>query len=111
MYNARRVGLHRRVDELPELGEVHDFVEALTDFPLRQAEHDAVEEILLAPGDFRVKADAKLDGRRNAAFGADGAARELGDAGHELERHTLTRPVPADRGVGGYLGHAERNIF
>ena len=61
--HARGVRLDRRVDEVPQLGEVHDFVEALTDFALRQAEHDAVDEDVLAAGDLRVKAGAELDER------------------------------------------------
>jgi len=44
-----RVGLHRRVDELAQLGKVDDLVESLLDFTLGQAEHDAVDEDVLAP--------------------------------------------------------------
>ena len=54
--HAGRVGLDRRVDELRELGELDDLVEALLDLALRQAEHDAVDEDVLAAGDLRMKA-------------------------------------------------------
>ena len=64
--HARRVGLHRRVDELPQLRELDDLVEAPLDLALRQAEHDAVDEDVLAAGDLRVEAGAELDERRNA---------------------------------------------
>ena len=51
--HAGRVGLDRRVDELLELGELDDLVEAARDLLLRQAEHDAVDEDVLAAGDLR----------------------------------------------------------
>ena len=51
--HAGRIGLHRRVDEVLQLGELHDLVEALRDLALREAEHDAVDEDVLAAGDLR----------------------------------------------------------
>ena len=48
-----RVGLDRRVDEVLQLGELDDLVEAARDFLLRQPEHDAVDEDVLAAGDLR----------------------------------------------------------
>jgi hypothetical protein len=39
--HARRVGLHRRVDEILHLGELDNLVEALAHLALGQAEHDA----------------------------------------------------------------------
>ena len=65
--HARGVGLHRRVDEVLELGERHDLVEARGDLALRQAEHHAVDEDVLASGDLRVESGAQLDERRDAA--------------------------------------------
>ena len=62
-----RVGLDRRVDELLQLGELDDLVEAARDLLLRQPEHDAVDEDVLAPGDLGVKARAELDEGRDAA--------------------------------------------
>ena len=98
--HAGRVGLHRRVDELAQLGEVDDLVEALLDLALRQAEHDAVDEDVLAAGDLGVKAGAELDERRDAAVDAHGAARRLRDAGDELQRRALARAVAADDAEG-----------
>ena len=46
--HARRVGLHRRVDELLQLGELDDLIEPPGDLALRQAQHDAVDEHVLA---------------------------------------------------------------
>ena len=65
-----RIGLDRRVDELAQLGEVDDLVEALLDLALGEAEHDAVDEDVLAAGDLRMKAGAELDQRRDAAVDA-----------------------------------------
>ena len=65
--HAGRVGLDRRVDEVLELGELDDLVEPLGDLALGQAEHDAVDEDVLAAGDLRVEAGAELDEGRNAA--------------------------------------------
>ena len=68
--HAGRVGLHRRVDEVLEFGELHDLVEAPGDLALRQAEHDAVDEDVLAAGDLGVEPGAQLDERRDAALHA-----------------------------------------
>ena len=72
--HAGRVGLDRRVDELAQLGELDDLVEALLDLALGQAEHDAVDEDVLAAGDLRVKAGAELDQRRDPAVDRHRAA-------------------------------------
>ena len=68
------IGLHRRVDEVLELGELDDLVEAPRDLLLRQAEHDAVDEDVLAPGDSGMEAGAELDQRGDAAVDRDRAA-------------------------------------
>ena len=65
--HAGRVGLHRRVDELAQLREVDDLVEAILDLALREPEHDAVDEDVLAAGDLRMKSGAELDQRGDAA--------------------------------------------
>ena len=76
--HAGRIRLDRRVDELRELGEVDDFVEARAAISrLRQAEHDAVDEDVLASGDLGMKAGAELDERGDAAVDRDRAARRF----------------------------------
>ena len=65
--HARRVGLDRRVDELLHLGELDDLVEASRHLALRETEHDAVDEDVLAAGNLRVKPGAQLDQRRDPA--------------------------------------------
>ena len=98
--HARRVGLHRGVDELAQLGKIDNLVEALLNLPLRQAEHDAVDEDVLAAGDLRVKSGAELDQRGNPPVDPYRPAGRLGDAGDELQRRALARPVPADDAEG-----------
>ena len=71
------------------------------DLALRQAEHDAVDEHVLAAGDLGMKAGAELDqrgdrGRRTV----HGAGRRFRDAGDELERRALAGAVAADDAVG-----------
>src|SRR6185369_8394168 len=58
--HAGGVGFHRRIDELAELGEIDDFVEARLDLLLRQSEHDSVDEDVLASGNLWMKARAEL---------------------------------------------------
>ena len=105
--HAGGVGLHRRVDELAQLGEVHDVVEPILDLALRQAEHDAVDEDVLAPRDLGMEAGAELDERGDPSLDADRAARRLRNAGDELERRTLARSVAADHAVGRSLRDGE----
>ena len=69
--HARRIGLDRRVDELAQLGEVDDLVEAILDLALGEAEHDAVDEDVLAAGDLGMEAGAELDQRGDAPLDAD----------------------------------------
>ena len=54
-----------------QLGEVDDLVEALLDLALGQAEHDAVDEDVLAAGDLGMEAGAELDQRGDAAVDRD----------------------------------------
>src|SRR5205807_4435104 len=90
--------------------ELDDLVEPLLNLPFGEAEHDAVDEHVLAAGDFRMKAGAELDERRDAAVDAHDAAGRLRDAGDELQRRALARSVPADDAVGRPLRHGERDV-
>ena len=65
--HARRVVLHRRVDELLEAGEVDDVVEACVELLLRQAEDRAVEVDVLPARQLGVEAGAELEQRRDLA--------------------------------------------
>ena len=108
--HAGRVGLHRRVDELLHLGELDDLVEAARDLALGQAEHDAVDEDVLAAGDLRVEAGAELDQRRDAAVDVHRAAGRLRDAGDELQQRALAGPVAADDAERAPGRHREGHV-
>ena len=49
-----------------ELRELHDLVEALLDLLAREAEHDAVDDDVLAPRDLGMEAGPQLDQGRDA---------------------------------------------
>ena len=94
--HAGRIRLDGRVDELPELREVDDVVEAIVNLTLGQAQHDPVDEHVLAPGDFGMESGAELDERGDPPIDPHAARRRLRDAGDQLERRALPRAVPAD---------------
>ena len=94
--HAGRVGLHRRVDELLELGKGDDLVEALGNRALRQSEHHAVDEDVLTAGNLRMKAGAELDERRDTALHLDRTRCRLADPGNQLQHRALARPVASD---------------
>ena len=94
-----------------QLGELDDLVEALRDLALREPEHDAVDEDVLAAGDLGMKPGAELDERRDAAAAPSRAARRLRDAGDELQQRALARPVAADDAERAPARHGERDIL
>ena len=95
--HARRVGLDRRIDEVLDLGELHDLVEPPGYLALRQPQHHAVDEDVLAPRDLRMEPGAQLDQGRDPPPHVDRAAGRLGDSRHQLEQGALARAVPADQ--------------
>ena len=82
----------------------------LCDLAPGQAEHDAVDEDVLAAGDFRVKAGAELDEGGDPPVDRDRAGRRFRDAGNDLERRALPGSVPADDAVGDALRYRERHV-
>ena len=83
--HAGGVGLDRRVDEPLQLGEGDDVLEAVLHLTAGEAEHDAVDGHVLAPGDLGVEAGPQLDEGGDAAVHAQRPARGLGDAGQQLQ--------------------------
>ena len=102
-----RVRLDGGVDELAQLGEVDDLVEALVHFPPREAEHDPVDGHVLAAADLGVEAGPQLDERGDAAGHAQRAARRLGDAREQLQERRLAGSVLADDAEGRAARHLE----
>ncbi len=108
--HAGGVGLDRCVDEFRELGEVHDVIEPILNLPFREAEHDPVDEDVLATRNLGVKSRAELDQRRHAAVHAHDAAGPLRDPRDELQRRALPRSISANDTEGRALRDEERHV-
>ena len=72
--HAGRVGPHRHVHEVLELGEVDDLVVLLGQLGAREARGEAAEHHVLAAGELAVEADAEREQRADAAVDLDAAA-------------------------------------
>ena len=71
--HARRIELHRRVDEVPDVGELHDRVEAGIHLGAGQPQDGRVDIHVLPAGQLGVKAHADGNQRRDlAAYAARG---------------------------------------
>ncbi len=106
-----RVRLHRRVDEVLQFRELDNLVKPPADVALAEAEHDAVDEDVLAAGNLGVKSGPQLDEGRDSSLHLHGSGRGFRNAGDKLERGALPRSVPADDGVGPARGYAERHAL
>ena len=93
--HARRVVLELQVDEVVQLGEVDDAVEAAQRVALGEAEHRRVDHHVVAGGEIGVEADPELDERRHAAVDVDVARVALVDAREALQQRRLAGAVAA----------------
>ena len=103
--HARRVVLHRLVDELLEPGEVDDLVEPRVDLPLATAEDRAVQVDVLAAGQLGVEARPQLEQRRDLSR-RSGSSRCPGRRmrAMHLSSVRLARAVLADQAEGRPCG-------
>src|SRR5262245_45730403 len=101
------VRLHRLVDDVLQLGEFHDAVEAIADLALRETHHDAVDEGILPTAELQVKTGAELQNGRDPPLAAHSAGVGAVDPRQELEECTLARAVPPGDAQSLALGHAE----
>src|SRR5207247_3580253 len=101
----------RLIEEGADAREVDDAVEARVDLAPREAEHDAVDVDVLAPGDLRMKARAELDERGDAAVHADAPRGRLEDAGDELQQRRLPGAVAPDDAEGLAAIDGERHLL
>ena len=95
-----RVGLHRLIDEVPDLREGLDRREPLEHLLAPEAHDRAVHEHVLAAGELGVEAGAQLEQRGDAALHAHLPARRPDDPGDDLEERALARAVHADDAEG-----------
>jgi hypothetical protein len=108
--HARRVRLHRLVDEVLETRERHDLRELSFDLLAREPEHDAVDDDVLAPRDLRVEAGAELDEGRDLAVHRELPGRRFEKAGDELQERRLAAAVRPDDAERLAPRHRERNV-
>ena len=94
--HAAAVALHRRVEKPVDLGEGHDLIELAFDLQPAHPKDRAVEEDVLAAGEFRVEAGAHLQQAGHPTAQADAAGGGLGNAAEQLEKGGLARAVAAD---------------
>ena len=64
--HSRRVGLHRAVDRIPELGVFNDVVVALVDLFLRQPGDETTQVNVATPRELCIEANPELEKRRHA---------------------------------------------
>ena len=107
--HAGGVSLDRSIDELLELSELHDVVEAIVDFLFRQPQHDAVDEDVLAAGDLGMKAGAELDERGDATVHRDRPRVGFRDPGNDFEKGALPGAVSPDNRERRSLADVERS--
>src|SRR5262245_12765201 len=87
---------YRRIRALFNFGEGHDFVEFLSDFALLHPEDGAIEEDVLAPREFRVKASANLQQAGDPPAQHSPPPGWLRDAAEDLEQRAFAGPVSPD---------------
>ena len=97
-----RIPLHRRVDELLRLGEGDNFAESAgfpglpVDLRFLHAEEGAVQEDVLAAGEFGVEARADFEEGGDSAAKRHRTASRGGDAGEDFEEGGFAGAVAAD---------------
>jgi hypothetical protein len=94
--HAGRIPLDRSVEEPPHPGEVDDLAHPPIDVTARQPQDRPTEADVLASGQFRMEARARLEDRADPAPGAAQAARRFGDPTEDLEQRRLAGAVAAD---------------
>jgi hypothetical protein len=96
--HAGRVRLDRRVDELAEVRELDDRLQALDDLPVFEPEEGSGEEDVLAPREVLVEAGAQRQEAAHLAADDDPALGRRQDPCEHLEQRALAGPVrPDDR--------------
>src|SRR5581483_9195347 len=94
--HARRIVLHRNIDESIQLGKLHNRVKAFRHLSPLHAENRGIEENIVPPRELRVKASAQLEQCRYSTIHADGTAGWGEDSSNELEKRALAGPIRAD---------------
>src|ERR1700758_4130773 len=88
---------HRRVYELLQLRECHDFVKLTLDFLPAHSQNGTTQEGILAPGQLGVKPRPDLEQGADPSANLRPACGRLSDARKNLEQGGLSRAVAADQ--------------
>src|SRR5690606_9443839 len=95
-----RVRLHRLIEEVTDVGEGRDRFEARVHLAAGDAEHRAVQEDVLPPGELAVEPAAEFEEGGDPAVDDEFALRRLQRAGQHLQESRLACAVPADDAAG-----------
>ena len=109
--HAARIPLHRCLDEIGELRERDDVVEARGNLPARHAHDAALEKDVLGAGQVLVESCGNLDERSDAAADAAAPLGRPQDAGEQLENRGLACPVRTDDPEGFAGPDRERDVL
>src|SRR2546430_262563 len=94
--HAARVGLHRRIEEAADIGELLDGRHRAVHLLARETEERAIEVCVLAAAKVRVESRADLKKRGDATVHLERSPRGLRRTREELEQGRLPRPVRAN---------------
>jgi hypothetical protein len=95
VHPAREVH-HRGIDEVLDVREVDDVLEAFGGNGTRNAVDGGVHENVLARGRFIVEAGAEFEQRHDASVTPNPAGSRCNDLGDDFQERRLTRPIAAD---------------
>lgn len=103
--------LDRHVDELPQLGKVHDFLEICV-HKLPVVAHDGAVHINILPGgQVHVKARAQFNQGGNGAIDPDPSLACAQDSGNDFQHGALAAAVPTDQRHGFSPLNGKGHIF
>ena len=108
--HARRVVLHRLVDEGADAGEVDDLVEAAPELLLGEPEDGPVEEDVFPAGQLGVESGTQLEQRRHLPVDRHRPHVGTEDLGQAFEHGALARAVLSDQAEGLPLVDLERHV-
>jgi hypothetical protein len=109
-HHAGRVSLHRLFDEVADVGEGGDFIEAPGHLRAGQAIDRAIEKNVLAAGELGVEAGAELEEGGDAAVDVERTGGDGERAGDELEQSGFAGAVATDDAGGLAAADFKRDV-